>query len=167
VGGLVKLLVVVNAEHIECRKESNSRDLRVVEAGRNTRHHDQSRQSMIFRDSCSKHPSGNLRIVPFNWKGDRRSADNPEVESVVGVLPNVLRINNQVFTESLLKTGVEFVAESWSQCPKLQVTPGGETIAAMTGSPQPVLAITKFSLNGVSMIRAYETLRTVFVGLML
>src|SRR5271168_833192 len=37
----------------------------------------------------------------------------------------------------------------------------------ITGLLQPVLARIRFSLNGVSIVRAYETRSTVFVGLML
>src|ERR1700722_15765057 len=36
-----------------------------------------------------------------------------------------------------------------------------------TGLPHPSLESTRFSLNGVSMVRAYETRRTVFVRLTL
>src|SRR5580704_11207170 len=38
--------------------------------------------------------------------------------------------------------------------PRLQVTPGGGTSVARNGLLHPVLAITKFSLNGVSIVRA-------------
>src|ERR1700716_2824122 len=38
---------------------------------------------------------------------------------------------------------------------------------AMTPVGSPTLATMRFSLNGVSMIRAYESRRTVFEGLML
>ena len=39
--------------------------------------------------------------------------------------------------------------------------------ALITGSVHPLLARIRFSLNGVSMVRAYETRNTVFVFLML
>src|SRR5580698_8823385 len=39
--------------------------------------------------------------------------------------------------------------------------------ALITGSLHPKLERTRFSLNGVSKVRAYETRRTVLVGLML
>jgi hypothetical protein len=53
--------------------------------------------------------------VPFDWESDRRSADNAEVKPIVGVLPDVLAVQDQELAESLLKTGVEFVAVTWAK----------------------------------------------------
>src|SRR5579863_75558 len=48
-----------------------------------------------------------------------------------------------------------------SIAPRLQATPGGGVRVARNGMLHPMLAITRFSLNGVSMVRAYETRKTV------
>jgi hypothetical protein len=151
---LVVALVVVNAENVKRGEERDSCNLGIEESRRNAGHDHQRRQPMIIRKARAKHPSGNLGIVPLNRKGDRRGADNAKVESVVGVFPDVFARNHQVFAEGLLETGMELIAESRSQRSQLQVTPGGDTMAAITGSPHPVLAIIRFSLNGVSIIRA-------------
>ncbi len=49
--------------------------------------------------------------MPFNREGDRRGTHDSEVETVVRVFPDILRIYNQVLAEGLLKAGVEFIAE--------------------------------------------------------
>ena len=48
--------------------------------------------------------------MPFHGKSDRRVAEDAEVISVVRVFPDVFGIDNQVFAESLLQPGVEFIA---------------------------------------------------------
>ena len=56
--------------------------------------------------------AGNLRIVPLDRESDRRVAQHAEVVRPVGVLPDVLAVDHQVFSESLLQAGVEFIADS-------------------------------------------------------
>ena len=64
------------------------------------------------------HPAGksrNLRIVPRHREKDWRVAKNAEIVSIVCVLPDVFAGEHQVFPESLLKSGVEFIAPARTQ----------------------------------------------------
>ena len=53
-----------------------------------------------------------LRFVPGNWKGDRRVLQGAEIESVPGVLPEVIGINQNILANRLLKSRVVLISNS-------------------------------------------------------
>ena len=54
----------------------------------------------------------NFGVVPVDGEGDGCVAKHAEVERVMSVFPNVLAAEDEVFAQSLLEAGVEFVAEA-------------------------------------------------------
>ena len=70
---------------------------------------------MEVRHAHTAGKSRNLRIVPRHRKKDWRVAENAEIVSVVGVLPDVFAGEDQVFPESLLKSSMEFIAPAGTQ----------------------------------------------------
>ena len=61
--------------------------------------------------------AGNLGVVPVDGERDGRVAEHAEVEGVVGVLPDVLAADDEVFAEGLLEAGMKLVAEAGLKCP--------------------------------------------------
>ena len=57
----------------------------------------------------------NFRIVPLDGESDRRGTQDAEVVGVVRVLPDVLAVNYQIFSEGLLQAGVKFIAKTGSK----------------------------------------------------
>src|SRR6202041_1294138 len=60
--------------------------------------------------------------MPIDGKGNWSIAQNAEVERVVGVLPDIFAAEDDIFSESLLQPGVEFVAKARLQ---RSLPPGG------------------------------------------
>ena len=60
-----------------------------------------------------------LRVVPPNRKENRRVQQVAEVVSVVGILPEVITVDDQVSPERLLKSRMEFVALPGANRPRL------------------------------------------------
>src|SRR5581483_2368109 len=112
VSGLVKLLIVVNAENPGRSRGSGSRaaDLRREESGRDTGEHNQSGEPMEIRNAHAPGESRDLRALPLDGKRNRRCTENAEVVSIVRVLPDVLTGNDEVFPKRLLNASVEFIA---------------------------------------------------------
>ena len=110
---------------------------------------------MEVRNAGSNCVSGNLGIVPLDREHDGRAADNAEIEGVVRVFPDVFGIHNEVSAERLLQTNMKFVTVAWVDRSQRQAQRrAAATRVARNGMLHPVLAMTRFSLNGVSMVRA-------------
>ena len=158
--GLVENLVVVDAEHLAAvakpGRGANSADLRLEEARRHVRHHDERRQAMEVRHAAADGKAGDLGAGPLDRKGDRRVAQHAEVVGLVRVLPDVFAVHHQVPSEGLLETGVELIAPARAQ--RRGASRRELIVLAMsaltTGSLHPTLDSTRFSLNGVSSVRA-------------
>ena len=79
-------------------------------------------------------------------------AQHAEVEGVVGVLPNVISAEDKVFPAACWKPAWNSLRKpGWSvpETPGVQASSG-----AKTGLEHPELDRTRFSLNGVSKVRA-------------
>ena len=80
--------------------------------------------------------------------------------ALVRVLPDVLAIDDQILSEGLLKPGVELIALARglavARSTRTHEAPATSKTgrSKITGSLQPMLASTRFSLNGVSIVRA-------------
>ena len=117
VGRLVEFLVVVDAErtHGSSGSGAHAADLRSEEARGHAGHHHDGREAVEVRHARADGIAGNLGVVPLDRERDRRCAQDAEVVGVVRVLPDVLAIHDQVFSECLLKPGVEFIAKAGSK----------------------------------------------------
>ena len=56
-----------------------------------------------------------FRVMPFNGESDWRVAEYAEIVTVVRVLRNPLTGKNQVLSESLFETSMEFIAKARTQ----------------------------------------------------
>src|SRR5579864_1455143 len=70
---------------------------------------------MEVRDTHPARISRNLRPLPFHRKCDRRIAENAEVITIVGVLPNVFAGEYEIPSKCLLDSRMKLVAPAWSQ----------------------------------------------------
>ena len=156
VRGLVEILVVVDAEYLAAaRRGADPADLRLEEARRHVGHDDERRQAVEVRHAAADGIAGNLGVVPLDGKGDRRVAQHAEIVRSVRVLPDVLAVHHEVPSEGLLETGVELVAPAGAQRRGRYARANGRAMSALiTGSLHPRLESTRFSLNGVSRVRA-------------
>src|ERR1700722_1470662 len=59
--------------------------------------------------------TGNFGVVPVDRERDGRVAEDGEVEGVVGVLPDIVAAEYEMFGKGLLQTRVELVAETGLQ----------------------------------------------------
>ncbi len=90
------------------------------------------------------------------------AAEDIEVVTVVGVLPDILPVEHEILAERLFQASVELITKAWCQrCERGR--DAGETaqkpwatvmIALTTGLAHPVPERIRFSLNGLSMVRA-------------
>ena len=55
---------------------------------------------------------GNFGVVPLDRERDRRVAENAEVVAVVSIFPDILAIEHHMLPESLLQSGMEFIAKA-------------------------------------------------------
>src|SRR5271163_3521954 len=119
VRGLVEVLVVVNAEGSEASRDDGNRsdaaDLRSEETRGDAGHHHQRGEAVEIRDVSAKGVAGDFGIVPLDGESDGRRAEDAEVVAIVRVLPDVLAVNHQIFSEGLLQAGVKFVAKAGSE----------------------------------------------------
>src|SRR5580698_4573350 len=107
-GGLVKSLVVVDTEYAKPNwSGADPRHLRAEKARRYARCHQKRRQPVEVGNRGADGIAGNLRALPFNRIGDRSIAQHTEVEGLVGVFPNIFRVDHQVLAEGLLKSRME------------------------------------------------------------
>jgi hypothetical protein len=120
---------------------------------------------MEIRHADATGESRNFRPVPCYGKGNGRSAEDAEIVSIVRVLPNVLAGEDEMLAECLLKPNMELIAPAGASGVVLAAAQPRRGFKA--GLSQPTLESTRFSLNGVSNTRAYETRRMVPLGLML
>ena len=151
---LVEPLIVIDAERQSrlADRGPGSGNLRRKEASGNRRHHDERRDVMEVRHIGAQREARDLRVVPVDREGDRSIAQNAEVERVMRVLPDVFAAEHHIFSESLLQAGMELVAKAGLQRALhagVQESRGDNTSLA-----QPWLESTRFSLNGVSSVRA-------------
>src|SRR5579859_4418149 len=70
---------------------------------------------MEVRDTHPARISRNLRPLPFHRKCDRRIAENAEVITIVGVLPNVFAGEYEIASKCLLDSRMKLVAPARSQ----------------------------------------------------
>ena len=91
--------------------------------------------------------------MPLDGKRDRSVAENAEVVAVVRVFPDVLAIEHEVLAEGLLEAGMEFIAKARTQRSE-RVGRAEREADSRPGLAQPMLESTRFSLNGVSRVRA-------------
>src|SRR5262249_57271415 len=68
------------------------------------------RKSVKVGHADSTGEARDFRPLPFDGKCDRRIAQDAEVESIMGVLPNVFAGEDQIFSDGLLQAGMELVA---------------------------------------------------------
>ncbi len=59
--------------------------------------------------------AGDLGVMPVYGEEDWSIAQHTEIESVVGVLPDVFAAHDDPLAESLLQTSMELVAVAWLQ----------------------------------------------------
>ena len=85
----------------------------------------------------------------------------------MSVLPDVFAGEDYVLPEGLLQAGVEFVAPARAEWRTARSRAAEQRWIQDQEKLQPLLESTRFSLNGVSSTRAYETRSTVLVFLML
>jgi hypothetical protein len=100
------------------------------------------------------HASGetiDARMVPGDWKRDRRIEEHAEVVGVVGALDEVAEIGDQPAAECLLNAQFPLIAYS-------RRNDGAVAKLAIRLTPADSR---RFALYGVSMVRPYEARRTV------
>src|SRR6202007_1934114 len=78
----------------------------------NRRHDDECRDVMEVGNVGAQCEARNLRVVPIDWKRNRRITKHAEVKSIVGVLPDVVAADDKVLAKSLLQSGVKFLLQS-------------------------------------------------------
>src|ERR1019366_3687874 len=109
----IEKLIMINAENAgRGRDDRQPCDLRQEESGRNAGHNGKRGKSVRNGHASAQGPSRNLGALPFNWKGNWSAADDTEVVTIVGVLPDVLAVDHEVLAECLLESGVEFIAHT-------------------------------------------------------
>src|SRR5271169_1526853 len=90
-------------------------DLGSKEARRHAGHDRIRGKAVDVRNGGADGIAGDFRANPLDRIGDRGVAEDAEVERLVRVLPDVLAINDQVLSKSLLETRVELVAVARAQ----------------------------------------------------
>jgi len=101
-----------------------------------------------------------------SWNGPKQlgrkwaCSGNHEIVSVVRIFPKIIGIDDQVFSEGLLETSMEFIALSGQDRRRGPKQSFGDRISHGTGEDQ-------VFIKRDSITRAYEILRTVLVRLML
>src|SRR6266404_9555486 len=112
VSRLVELLVVIDAEGASTLTHGHSQppDLRRKEARRDAGENHERAETVNIRDAHAARESGNLGVVPGNREEYRCVSQDAEVVSTVRVLPDVFSRKDEIFSERLLQSGVEFVA---------------------------------------------------------
>jgi len=66
------------------------------------RHNDQCAESVVVRYAGAQGEAGNFRLVPRDGKSNGRISQHAEVVPVMRVLPDVLAVDNQIASYSLL-----------------------------------------------------------------
>ena len=132
---------------------ASSANLRIEEARRDVGEDDECRQAVKIREAAANGKARYFGIVPLDGKGDGRIAEDAEIVGVVRVFPDVFAAQHEVLPEGLLQAGVKFVAPSRAQQPGNRRR-NTEKRRSATGEQHPVLERMRFSLNGVSMVRA-------------
>ena len=96
--GLLELLIVVDAKDTrgQIRVEKQSAGLwREETRARMTGHHESSK-SLVVRQVNTQRGPIKLRLLPRNWKGDRRVQEHIEVVCIVGALIEIVGIDHDV-----------------------------------------------------------------------
>src|SRR5271169_3030133 len=129
-GGLIEMFVVVNPEGAEAsggdRDGAYAADLWSEEASGDAGHHHQRGEPVVIRDIRTDGVARDFRIVPLDGESNRGGAEDAEVVGVVRVLPDVLAVYHQIFSEGLLQAGVKLIAKARS---KRSGCAGGATLA--------------------------------------
>ena len=89
-----------------------------------------------------------LRLPPFDGKDDRRGQHLVKVVSVMGVLPEVVAVKDELATHSLPEACVELVSATGSRVCGGRVKNVGRQASGAGGAGK-----TRFSLKGVSRER--------------
>ena len=154
VRGLVELLVVIDAEGKSAlaHRSASSGRLRREEARGYRRGYEVGAEAANHGNLRAEGIAGNLGVMPVDGEGDRRVAQDAEVEGVVGVLPDVLAADHGMLSEALLQAGVELVAETGLK--RSRNARRAEEQRRQHRIRASLLDSTRFSLNGVSRVRA-------------
>src|SRR5579871_3659524 len=111
---LLEGLIVIDPEGSRARSsrvvEQNAADLRPEEPRTSMPKHSIGGYAVYLRNRCLHSEAIDLRFRPLNRKRQRRIEQNIEVEITIGVLPEVFAIDDQVFANALLKSGVVLAA---------------------------------------------------------
>src|SRR5437899_2874683 len=115
-GSRVEHFVMVDAERANrVRSCPGATNLWGEESRCNAGKNKQPGKAMEVRYAYATGKAGNLGVVPFNGKCERRAAKNPEIISIVRVLPNILTGENQVLPECLLQPRVKFITPAGAE----------------------------------------------------
>jgi hypothetical protein len=112
---LVEPFIMIDSERQSglSHRGPSSGNLRREEASGHRGHHDKRRDVMKVRHIGAQREARDLCIVPIDGKSDGSIAQNAEVECIMRVLPDVFAAEDHILSESLLQSGVEFVAKAW------------------------------------------------------
>src|SRR5579863_2161489 len=120
VRGLVELFVMVDTENAGRRRNNGqTRNLGQEEARSNAGHGHKRGKAVVIRNAHAGRKSWDFRVMPLDGESDGCGSHDTEVITVVGVLPDVLAIENQVASQGLLQPGVEFIAIAGSNRPRV------------------------------------------------
>src|ERR1700722_1853629 len=117
--GRVEILIVIDSKHsgstLSGRRCSDAANLRLKKTGRHARKDDERRQPVEIRHAGADSVARDLGARPLDGIGDRRVGQYAKVVSQVSVFPNVLGIDDEIPSKSLLKASVELVAPAGAQ----------------------------------------------------
>src|SRR5260370_20109426 len=109
--GLLKGLMVVDGDPPPAsHRGAQAPDLRREVSCPHVCENGEGSQAVIIGQAHAHGRSIDLRTLPRDREEDGRVAERAEVIRVVGVLPKVVGIHDQVFSKSLLKSRIELVA---------------------------------------------------------
>jgi hypothetical protein len=115
-GGLVEVLVMVDAKYRRSSgcgwRCSYAADLWSEESRGHARHNHIRRKAVVIRNCGANGVTGNFRTGPFDRIGNWSVAEHAEVERFMRILPDVLAIDDQIFSEGLLHFAPQFGGSS-------------------------------------------------------
>ena len=82
---------------------ARSADLRREETGCHAGHNHVSGEAAEVRYVRASRESRDLRVVPLDWEGDGRGAEDAEIVGIVRVLPDIFGVDHEVPAEGLPK----------------------------------------------------------------
>src|SRR5882724_4205495 len=115
-GCLVEFFVMVNTkDHWRAGSSSGAAELGLKESGCHAGEDRERRESMEIRYTHTAGESWDFGTVPCDWEKDGCVSEDAEVVGIMGVLPNVLAGEDQIFSGRLLQSDVEFIAPAGTQ----------------------------------------------------